>query len=278
MEIWKPPSGRCGPWLAAGVAMLVGQVAVAPVSATAGAHHRLLPDLTTMRVHSNDLRVETKKTATLLRLTNRVANKGRGPLEIYPSATSRGCDGDGDPDNDRDASQRIFLDANGDRAFERERDTGWEGFKFGCERYDPRAKHWNVFDLARYELRRLHSDRAVAKSSKVSYCTVDSEPVFGELPGSPSRGYYPLSGCDETSILGISVGWADEYYYALPGQTLDVSGLKAGRYCLVSSGDPDNLLRESNNSNNTRKTRIQLRPGKQTVRTLPGPCRIGRRG
>ena len=258
-----------------GAALLAVQAGAATRSPAAAPRHRLLPDLATMRVHSGDLQVSGDHAAPLLRLTNRVANEGRGPLEIYPSVNSHDCDHDGDPDNDRDALQRIFLDRDGDRVFERKTDTGAEHFRFGCERYDPRAEHWNVFDLARYELRRMRSGRTVARASKVAYCTVDSDLVFPELPGSPRSDYYPRGGCDEGSTLGISIGWADEYYYGLPGQALDIAGVKAGRYCLVSTGDPDDLLRESDNSNNARRTRIELHPAKRTVRTLPGPCRIG---
>jgi hypothetical protein len=241
--------------------------------ALAAKPHRLLPDIVTLRVHSDDLEVDSSKGETLLRLTNRIANKGRGPLEIYPSGRSRGCDGDADPNNDRDAIQRVFLDSNGDRVFERKADTRSEHFRFGCDRYDLHAHHWDVFNLAHYALRRIHSAKTVAKTSKVAFCTVDSDPAFPWLPGSPDAPYYPRGGCDESSTLGVSVGWADEYYYALPGQALNISGVKAGRYCLVSTGDPSNLLRESNNSNNRRKTRIVLRPGQHLVKMLPGPCR-----
>lgn len=245
-------------------------------SAPGATPHRLLPDIVTLRVHSDDLRVESSKGDTLLRLTNRVANKGRGPLEIYPSAKSHGCDGDADPDNDRNAVQRIFLDTSGDRVFERKADTESEHFAFGCDRYDPHAHHWDVFNLARYALLRRHNGRTVSKTSKVAFCTVDSDPAFPWLPGAPEEPYYPQGGCDESSTLGVSVGWADEYYYGLPGQALDLTGVKAGRYCLVSIADPANLLREAKNSNNRRRTRIELQPAKHVVKTLPGPCRIRR--
>lgn len=258
-----------------GAALLAVQ-AWGPAQSRAAPRHRLLPDLATMRIRSGDLQISGDRAALLLRLTNRVANKGRGPLEIYASANSHDCDHDGNPDTDRDALQRVFLDGNGDRVFERKTDTGSEHFRFGCKRYDPRAEHWNIVDLARYELRRLHSGKTVARASKVAYCTVDSDLVFPKLPGSPRSDYYPRGGCDEGSTLGISIGWADEYYYGLPGQALDISGVKAGRYCLVSTGDPDDLLRESDNSNNARKTRIELHPAKRTVRALLGPCRFRR--
>ena len=190
-------------------------------SAPGATPHRLLPDIVTLRVHSDDLRIESSKGDTLLRLTNRVANKGHGPLEIYPSAKSHGCDGDADPDNDRNAVQRIFLDTSGDRVFERKADTESEHFTFGCDRYDPHAHHWDVFNLARYALLRRHNGRTVAKTSKVAFCTVDSDPAFPWLPGAPEEPYYPQGGCDESSTLGVSVGWADEYYYGLPGQALE---------------------------------------------------------
>jgi hypothetical protein len=264
---------RFGLWaaLTIGAALFAGNATAA--WAAAPSQHRLLPDLVTMRIHSGDLEVSGHRAAPLLRLTNRLANKGRGPLEIRPSAISHDCDHDGDPANDRDAVQRVYLDGDGNRVFQRKADTASERFRFGCERYDPRVQHWNVADLARYELRRRRSGKTVARTTKVAYCAVDSELAFPELPGSPRQPYYPRGGCDEGSTLGISIGWVDEYYYGVPGQALDIAGVKAGRYCLVSIGDPDELLRESDNSNNARKTRIELNPAKRTVKVLPGPCR-----
>ena len=47
-----------------------------------------------------------------------------------------------------------------------------------------------------------------------------------------------------------------------------MTGLRHGRYCLVSTADPHNLLRESNNSNNARRTRIALHPAKHMVKRL----------
>jgi hypothetical protein len=52
-----------------------------------------------------------------------------------------------------------------------------------------------------------------------------------------------------------------------------VTGLPRARYCLVSTADPENLLRESDNSNNFHRALIRLRPAKQTVERLPGRCR-----
>jgi len=236
----------------------------------------LRPDLVTMRLEPGDLVVTHDGKETQLELSNRLANKGRGPLEIFASATSNNCDGN--PSNDdRDAFQRVFQDANGDGVFERGTDTGSQVIKFGCDRYDPAAGQWDIFDLARYKLRRLHHRRVLAKSTKVAFCTIDGVHSFPGMPGSPPDRYYPTHGCEPSSTLGVSVGWADEYYYGLPGQQLDVTGVSPGRYCLISTGDPHNLLRESDNANNTRKTPIRLNPAKQTASALKGGCRLRRR-
>jgi Lysyl oxidase len=267
----RPRSFAAGALALAAAVVVIHPGSASPRAAASG-QHRLLPDITTMKIGSHDLVVRSSGSRTLLRLTNRVANRGRGPLEIHPSAKSHGCDHDGDPSNDRDAIQRVFLDANRDHVFERHTDADFERSRFGCERYDPVAGRWNVYDLARYKLRRLHSHKTVAQTAKVAFCTVDGERVYPRLPGSPRLDYYPRGDCDRSSTLGISVGWADEYYYVLPGQALDVTGVKGGRYCLVSTADPHRLLRESDNSNNTRKTRIELHPSKHTAEPLPGRC------
>ncbi len=244
-------------------------------NARAGGNSRLLPDLMTMKISQRDIVLHPSGARLFLRLSNEIGNRGRGPLEIYPSDQSNNCDGDGDPDNDRDTYQRIFLDSNGDGTFARGQDTQSEHHLFGCERYHPTHGHWHLLDFTRYKLVREKSGRAVARSTKIGFCIIDSDRRFPGLPGSPTGGYYPAGSgdCSEDSIDGLSVGWTDTYGYTLPGQYLNVTGLRRGRYCLVSTADPGNLLRESNNSNNARRTRIALHPAKHTVKRLPEPCR-----
>ena len=115
----------------------------------------------------------------------------------------------------------------------------------------------------------------MVRSTKISFCVIDTDRPFPSLPGSPRPGYYPAGSadCDRDSIDGLSVGWSDTYGYFLPGQQLNVTGLRRGRYCLVSTADPSNLLRESNNSNNAHRARIALHPAKRKVKRLPGRCR-----
>jgi hypothetical protein len=185
------------------------------------------------------------------------------------------CDGDGNPANDRDTYQRIFLDSNADNVFDREQDLESHDRLFGCERYHPAHDHWHLLDFSRYKLVRERTGRTVVRSNKIGFCVVDTDHRFASLPGSPLEAYYPAGSedCDRDSVDGISVGWADSYGYFLPGQQLNVTGLRRGRYCLVSTADPHNLLRESDDSNNAHRASIALHPAKQTVERLPGHCR-----
>jgi hypothetical protein len=266
---------------AAGIGVLI---ASAP-SARAGAAVTLSPDLVTLPITEDDLLVERRGGKVLLRLSNEVANLGVGPLEVFPSPASTNCDGDGDPANDRDASQRIYADADGDGRFTSGVDGVGVERRFGCVRYHPAHDHWHVLEFAAYALRREprrgvtgSGGRLVAGSRKVGFCVTDNRRAFPGS-GSPAAPGYPVdpggsTGCDAGTTQGLSVGWADIYVLALPGQQLDVTDLPRGRYCLVSSVDPSNLFTELDDANNVRSARISLRPRKLSVRRLRGPCRV----
>lgn len=272
--------------IATAVAMLssAGIISVVGSSPAANAGGlTLAPDLLTLPITGGDLVVDRRDDKVLLRLSNEIANVGAGPLEVFPGELSANCDGDGDPANDRDASQRVYADTDGDGAFTRDIDGVESERRFGCMRYHRPHDHWHVLDFAAYELRREprpghpgSGGKLVAGSRKVGFCVVDTLRPFPG-PQSPSTPAYPIdpggAGCDSGSTQGLSVGWADVYAFALPGQQLDVTGLPRGRYCLISQADPTDLLAERDESNNVRRARILLRPGKASVRRLRGPCR-----
>ena len=245
--------------------------------ASAGGQAVLGPDLVTLAIDQKDLLLERSGRKTLLRMTNEVANVGAGPLEVFPSPASTNCDGDGDPANDRDATQRLFADSDASGSFDPALDEVAEERGFGCMRYHAAHEHWHVVDFAGYELQREQKRKLSATRRKVGFCIVDSRQAFAP-PGSPAKPIYPFGppgsvGCDPDATQGLSPGWADIYVFALPGQQLDVSRLRRGRYCLISRVDPADLLLESNENNNVRRARIALRPRKLLVRRLPGKCR-----
>jgi len=86
---------------------------------------------------------------------------------------------------------------------------------------------------------------------------LDTKRRLPKAHGSQRRKYY--GSCRRDSIGGISIGWGDIYGSRVSGQDLDVTALGDGVYCLVSRADPENRLQESDERNNTRRTRIVLR-------------------
>jgi hypothetical protein len=249
------------------------------VSSASGGPPALAPDLVTLGIQQENLLVAPdEKGRTVMRLSNEIGNRANGPLEVFPGPAPVDCDDDGDPANDRDASQRIFADTNGSGGYEGGVDLVDSERGFGCMRYHPAHDHWHVLDIARYELRRETTGELVAHSRKVGFCFTDTRLAF---PGvaSPPAAIYPIgsakpSGCDADSTQGISPGWADLYAFALPGQQLRVRGLPRGKYCLTSRADPLDLIEELDENNNVRRARLTLRPRKLRVRKLDGPCRV----
>lgn len=271
--------------LAAGVALLA---ASSPVEAGPG---NLEPDLVTLAINQDDLLIQLEDDRVMFRFTNEIGNRGNGPLEIQPSAESLDCDGDADPANDRDATQRVFADSNGTGLFERGTDGVAAERRFGCMRYHPAHDHWHVLDIATYELRREppgktrprgEAERGPAaprriRSRKVGFCLTDARLAF-PTPTSQLTSTYPVNpqgvtNCQSVTTQGISSGWADAYAFALPGQALDVTDLPHGRYCLTTRADPTGVISELDEFNNVRRVHLSLQPSRLAVRKLSSPCR-----
>ena len=249
----------------------------APTTAPAAPAPALLPDLVILPVQRYDLLAERYGDQTLLRFSTEIANRGAGPLEVFPSATSTDCDGDGDPANDRDTFQRVFADSNANGILDRGADAVSSERRFGCMHFHPAHDHWHVLDIAGYELAREPGGKTVAGTRKVGFCLSDNRLAFPS-PATPATAVYPIGppgseGCDATATEGLSVGWADLYALGLPGQDLDISGLPRGSYCLILRADPRGLLEESDEANDVRRVRLRLRPDVPAVRKLDGRCR-----
>ncbi len=271
-------SRRVGLAAASGLASIAAAAGLLALSSPAsGGPADLPPDLVTLAIGADDLAIAVEDGRVQLRFTNEIGNRGNGPLEISPSADSPNCDGDDDPTNDRDATQRVFADSNASGLYERGADGVATERTFGCMRYHPPHDHWHVLDIASYELRREPTNKLSVRSRKVGFCLTDARAAF-QGPGVPPVMTYPINppginGCQSMSTQGISPGWADAYLLALPGQALDVTGLPRGRYCLTTRADPTNVLAELDEENNVRRVRLALRPNRPSVHKLPGGCR-----
>jgi Lysyl oxidase len=237
---------------------------------------QLLPDLRTRRPGDLGLDASRMPGRRLLRFTNVIFNRGKGPLELGPKAED--CNGNGDLTDDRTAYQHVFEDTNGDGVFGRADDPTFTEQPAGCQLFHPAPdhNHWHFEDFARYELLSFNKDGTlgpvVTSSDKVSFCLFDTSQLKPNLPGFDSKKYYGTeqARCQQDEVTGISIGWSDNYSAFLEGQWVDVTGVPNGRYCLRSTADPTNKLLEIKDTNNARN--IKLRLAQNDVHTANRRC------
>jgi hypothetical protein len=226
------------------------------------------PNLIT--VAPTELSITTSATGhRQLRLTNEVGNLGSGPIELKPK--KKDCDQDGHRQNDRTAIQRIYQDSDGDSIFERGVDTTFTTRVVGCFTFDPLHRHWHFEDYASYQLLDL-AGHVLKQHSKVGFCLLDSAQIATGLPGEPDAQYYGgvVPVCGDLQLQGISLGWADTYQSGLPGQFIQIDDVKDGDYCLVSTVDPADLIKETDETDNAARLLINL--AGDVVSTPAGSC------
>jgi hypothetical protein len=211
------------------------------------AAHLLCPNL---RIGPpSDLYVQRGGGRTLLRATSDVRSRGLGPMELRGNRNG--------PRSMR-VRQRIYRAGGGHIDLPTDASLRFTdvGTYFG-------GSYWKVHQLARFELwsvdgrhRLLHRVRS---GPKLNYCLRDLERT---RPGrrSPSHFHYP--GCDQDRYedavtLGTSVGWSDIYPADYSQQWIPVGGLR-GCFAFVMKVDPENLLYESNESDNTSRRLVHL--------------------
>ncbi|HEY6567711.1 MAG TPA: lysyl oxidase family protein [Actinomycetota bacterium] len=251
--------------------LVIGALGFGTGGATAGdADTALLPDLVVRPI--GGVRVGAGEAGKSLRFDTVVGNRGSGPAELFPDVPDSGdCDGDGDSDDDRVATQRVFGDTDHDGVFTRGVDEVLSETEIGCFIFHPAHDHWHFEEFARYQLRRVHKDEVVRSAEKVSFCLTDTE-AFGDVPGAGDR-YYGR--CDPDVTMGLSVGWSDLYDWGLVGQELSIKGLPDGRYCLTMFVDPGSRVEESNEIDNGRSTVVKIEGRRATDldRRCPGEAR-----
>jgi L-ascorbate metabolism protein UlaG (beta-lactamase superfamily) len=217
----------------------------------AGGPALLLPDLQTFP--PTDLRLvrNSYTQTTVLRLTNSVVNAGEGPLEMWGTQLP----GLGT----HQVVQRMYDTAG-----------GYAEQSVGQFVFHPQHSHWHLDGFSLYELWSVHPDgtldQVLATSGKVSFCLRD----IRRSRAAPVISGAAFSSCG-TRKQGISAGWIDSYQYYLPGQSIDVTGLPDGRYALMSTADPYNLIREAEEGNNFALIYLSLEGGRVQVLADPSP-------
>jgi hypothetical protein len=222
----------------------------------------MLPDARSLP--AGELSIESTADGRRLRFSATLANSGTGPLEVVPN-DSGSC-----PAGQRYAEQRLYLDTDQDRAFDRAADLRTWTRPAGCMLDHPDHDHWHFDAMARYALTPVGSTTPVAENTKISFCLRDNVIIPGTAANQPQH----YGECQtRLSVQGISPGWADVYTARLADQYLDLpDGLVDGAYCLHTEADPNRLLRELDPTNNAAVLTVQI-TGTSVSAATPNQCR-----
>ena len=145
--------------------------------------------------------------------------------------------------------------------------------------------HFHLRGIVEYSLWDTSGTVEIRSGAKVGFCLLDVEerPDLHPNPG-PER--YMLWDPDihfcksgrpgaKNLRMGISEGWQDIYSFAAPFQWIDVSNVRPGYYRVGQRVDPDNVIVESDETNNglALSQRLHVVPGyvarPETVRVEP---------
>jgi hypothetical protein len=113
--------------------------------------------------------------------------------------------------------------------------------------YAPCHGHYHFDDFALYRLVNS-SGQTVGTGLKVGFCLEDDERWDPSAKSNPL--YYD---CD---YQGIQAGWSDIYRSSLDGQWVDITGVPAGAYTLELTVDPENLIAETDETNNVLRVQV----------------------
>ncbi|CAB4878938.1 unannotated protein [freshwater metagenome] len=187
----------------------------------------------------------------VLRTTSSIDSVGAGPMEIvgrkYAPLLIH-------------AQQRIYKVDGGSILFKTHATIRFK-------RIPGQGGYWKLRDAARMELWSVNSKgrqlKLVRTSVKQHYCLRDLERTLPKLPHSPKTAVYPACNKNPATnrvTLGTSIGWSDIYPAPYYEQFVDITGL-SGTFALVHIVDPENVLFESNETNNASRSIVQLPAG-----------------
>ncbi|MBX3115634.1 MAG: hypothetical protein KF836_13800 [Fimbriimonadaceae bacterium] len=174
-----------------------------------------------------------------LRFSTASVNYGLGRLEIRGGAISGGT---------QLVNQRVYRT---DGSF-------WDR-PAGSFIYHPSHGHIHFEDWTIFRLKQVLPNNGVgatvATGAKTSFCIIELRHHDSSAPGHNTAPSYNSCG----QVQGLRPGWADVYGASLSGQFIDLTGVPDGVYWLEGDVDPDNLLLESDETNNA--VRIQVAIG-----------------
>ena len=132
--------------------------------------------------------------------------------------------------------------------------------------------HWHSLDMEGGTLAHVDSGGTVSALAKHGFCFFDNVRFRLTLPGAPAAAHYvPANSCafdnpDALNVMmGLSVGWGDQYSASTNFQWIDITGLPNGRYRLTATADPGHLVKEISYANNAAWAKIRITDTSVTV-------------
>ncbi len=182
-----------------------------------------------------------------------VTNLGGGPLHIEgnPQPSAFGTAGA--------VAQRI-LDGAGSTLLELPLDTVGADPEIQFESSDDHD-HWHLMRIMEYSLWDESKTAQVTAGAKIGFCLFDVQWI-GSGASTPAvyagggnwcaAEGWPGGGPDATYLqMGVSSGWRDTYSAFINLQWIDVSEVAPGNYYLAAVADPNNIIEESDETNNS---------------------------
>lgn len=210
----------------------------------------MVPNLRPEKASNLSISFEDVGTGTpqrILRLASTISNYGDGPMEIYGAIEGT------DHSVIVPATQRIHWN-NGAITIE----------PAGDFEYHDVHHHWHWENLVSFKLAQAVNEAdpydaantVVGTTPKVSFCLLDTGKIPGfSGPNQPNGKRYQSCG---RNTQGISVGWFDIYGAQLYGQWIVIDGLPNGTYWIILETDPENRLRETDETDNRSAVKVQI--------------------
>lgn len=246
----------------------------------------LLPDL--MTVVPKHLSIQNEHQREMLRFSNGIANVGEGPFWLEPEYP--------DPSEGTSCQAAYQLLAGPDH-FEGQQIIPTDEqipapigtYAARCEKgsfdYHETHNHWHIdnvgelkvctqadFDVLGPECPpALTAPGQPTVGIKFTFCLIDWYKLGDNTPNSdPTRNFFACG----TGFQGISPGWVDQYHHTTPGQEVDITGIPAGDYVLVSTVNMG-AFEEEDTTNNSAWVRFHLgrdNQGNPNIEDEVGSC------
>lgn len=205
-----------------------------------------------------------------LRFDQPIANVGDGPFEVRFRLEEIGTT--------QTVEQRIYGS-----------DGTWRDRKADTYAFHPTHAHFHYEEFAQARLWRSDAagdrlgDAPIRTGEKNGFCMLDVELHWWAEQGDGPRTYTPPGGCvaaneidpaqtKVAAVNGISPGWVDVYFWYVPDQYIEISGVPDGYYLLETIADPMNTAVELDDANNRAFAHIQICGNSVQLVSESAPC------